>query len=187
MGSFMRPKDIVPPRRLARKIARQRSAPAPRRPHDGVLIVGAGPTGLTLACELARRGVPHRLVDLAPQPFAGSRAKGTQPRTLEVFSRPCAAPSPRCWIPTSPNARRSRAACSGCRPGWGRPSWPAVQDTQGHATATRDPGERALFAIRPTAWSAWRRIARKSPTSSPGCATPGRSPAAEHAGRIISP
>ena len=50
-----------------------------------VLIVGAGPTGLTLACELARRGVAHRLVDLAPQPFAGSRAKGTQPRTLEVF------------------------------------------------------------------------------------------------------
>ena len=50
-----------------------------------VLIVGAGPTGLTLACELARRGVAHRLVDLAPEPFAGSRAKGTQPRTPEVF------------------------------------------------------------------------------------------------------
>jgi 2-polyprenyl-6-methoxyphenol hydroxylase-like FAD-dependent oxidoreductase len=50
-----------------------------------VLIVGAGPTGLALACDLARRGIPLRLVDSAPEPFKGSRAKGLQPRTLEVF------------------------------------------------------------------------------------------------------
>jgi 2-polyprenyl-6-methoxyphenol hydroxylase-like FAD-dependent oxidoreductase len=52
-----------------------------------ILIVGAGPTGLTLACELAVRGVPFRIVDSAEGPFAGSRAKGVQPRTLEVFDR----------------------------------------------------------------------------------------------------
>ena len=51
----------------------------------GVLIVGAGPTGLTLACDLARRGVAFRIVEKAPQLFIGSRAKGLQPRTLEVF------------------------------------------------------------------------------------------------------
>jgi len=50
-----------------------------------VLIVGAGPTGLTLACELARRGVSFRLVEAAPGPQPGSRGKGIQPRTLEVF------------------------------------------------------------------------------------------------------
>ncbi|RJO73609.1 3-(3-hydroxyphenyl)propionate hydroxylase [Nocardia panacis] len=50
-----------------------------------VLIVGAGPTGLTLACELARRGTPFRLVEKASGLFVGSRAKGLQPRTLEVF------------------------------------------------------------------------------------------------------
>src|SRR5271169_6553323 len=50
-----------------------------------VLIVGAGPTGLTLACDLARRRIPLRIVDSAPEPFMGSRAKGLQPRTLEVF------------------------------------------------------------------------------------------------------
>ena len=50
-----------------------------------VLIVGAGPTGLTLACELARRGVPFRLIEAAPGPQPGSRGKGLQPRTLEVF------------------------------------------------------------------------------------------------------
>ncbi|MGW5101211.1 FAD-dependent oxidoreductase [Streptomyces sp. NPDC004100] len=50
-----------------------------------VLIVGAGPTGLTLACELARRDVPFRLIEAAPGPQPGSRGKGVQPRTLEVF------------------------------------------------------------------------------------------------------
>jgi 2-polyprenyl-6-methoxyphenol hydroxylase-like FAD-dependent oxidoreductase len=50
-----------------------------------VVIVGAGPAGLTLAIELARRGVPHRLVDAGGGPFPGSRGKGLQPRTLEVF------------------------------------------------------------------------------------------------------
>ncbi|GAA0372965.1 FAD-dependent oxidoreductase [Microbispora corallina] len=49
-----------------------------------VLIVGAGPTGLTLAVDLARRGVDLLLVDaVAERP--GSRGKGLQPRTLEVF------------------------------------------------------------------------------------------------------
>jgi 2-polyprenyl-6-methoxyphenol hydroxylase-like FAD-dependent oxidoreductase len=50
-----------------------------------VLVVGAGPSGLTLAIELARRGIDHRLIDIAPAPFAGSRGKGLQPRTLEIF------------------------------------------------------------------------------------------------------
>jgi 2-polyprenyl-6-methoxyphenol hydroxylase-like FAD-dependent oxidoreductase len=50
-----------------------------------VLIVGAGPTGLTLACELARSGVSFRLIEAAPGPQRGSRGKGIQPRTLEVF------------------------------------------------------------------------------------------------------
>ena len=50
-----------------------------------VLIVGAGPTGLTLACELARSSVSFRLIETAPGPQPGSRGKGVQPRTLEVF------------------------------------------------------------------------------------------------------
>lgn len=50
-----------------------------------VIIVGAGPTGLTLAIDLARRGVPFRLIEAANAPFQGSRGKGIQPRTLEIF------------------------------------------------------------------------------------------------------
>lgn len=59
--------------------------PAPLRNTATVLIVGAGPTGLTLACELARSGVDFRLIEAAPGPQPGSRGKGIQPRTLEVF------------------------------------------------------------------------------------------------------
>lgn len=50
-----------------------------------VLICGAGAAGLTLAIDLARRGVAFRLVEKMKQPFAGSRGKGVQPRTQEVF------------------------------------------------------------------------------------------------------
>ncbi len=58
----------------------------PEAPNEiAVLIVGAGPTGLTLACELARRGVSFRLVEAISGPQPGSRGKGIQPRTLEVF------------------------------------------------------------------------------------------------------
>lgn len=55
-------------------------------PSLSVLIGGAGPAGLTLAIELARRGVSFRIVDRRPSPFHGSRGKGIQPRTLEVFA-----------------------------------------------------------------------------------------------------
>src|SRR4051794_38419616 len=49
------------------------------------MIVGAGPTGLTVARELQRRGVPFRLVEKSAEPFTGSRGKGLQPRTQEVL------------------------------------------------------------------------------------------------------
>jgi 2-polyprenyl-6-methoxyphenol hydroxylase-like FAD-dependent oxidoreductase len=50
-----------------------------------ILIVGAGPTGLTLAVDLARRGISFRLIEAATAPFEGSRGKGIQPRTLEIL------------------------------------------------------------------------------------------------------
>ena len=50
-----------------------------------VLVVGAGPVGLTMACELARHGVACRIVDSSPGPTEESRALGIQARTLEVF------------------------------------------------------------------------------------------------------
>src|SRR5579872_2453249 len=50
-----------------------------------VLISGAGPTGLALACDLARRGVSFRIIDKTDAYFNGSRGKGLQPRSLEIL------------------------------------------------------------------------------------------------------
>lgn len=51
-----------------------------------VLVVGAGPTGLTVACELLRRGVTCRIVEKTAAPATTSRAIGLQARSLEVFA-----------------------------------------------------------------------------------------------------
>ncbi|MBT2456198.1 FAD-dependent monooxygenase [Streptomyces sp. ISL-86] len=50
-----------------------------------VLIAGSGPTGLTLACDLASRGIGVRIVDQRPTPHGESRGKGLQPGSLEAF------------------------------------------------------------------------------------------------------
>lgn len=50
-----------------------------------VLIVGAGSTGLMLACELARHGAPVRIVDRLAGIAPYARATGLHSRTLEVF------------------------------------------------------------------------------------------------------
>lgn len=50
-----------------------------------VLICGAGAAGLTLAIDLARRGISFRLIEKMESPFHGSRGKGIQPRTQEIF------------------------------------------------------------------------------------------------------
>lgn len=60
-------------------------APAVRH---AVLIAGAGPTGLTLAAELALAGVDVAIVERRPdQQLAGTRAGGLSARTLEVFDQ----------------------------------------------------------------------------------------------------
>lgn len=50
-----------------------------------ILIVGAGPTGLMMASELTRHGVPCRIIDKSPHPSAQSKALAIQTRTLEIF------------------------------------------------------------------------------------------------------
>ena len=50
-----------------------------------VLVVGAGPTGLTLAAQLRAFGAGARIVDRQLDRVQESRALAVQPRTLEVL------------------------------------------------------------------------------------------------------
>jgi 2-polyprenyl-6-methoxyphenol hydroxylase-like FAD-dependent oxidoreductase len=50
-----------------------------------VLIVGAGPVGLTLAIDLARRGVTCRILEQSPTYQIGTRGRGISLRSQQVF------------------------------------------------------------------------------------------------------
>jgi 6-methylpretetramide 4-monooxygenase / 4-hydroxy-6-methylpretetramide 12a-monooxygenase len=52
-----------------------------------VLIIGAGPSGLFAAVELARHGVPARVVEREPVPPRQARATALQPGTLEILAQ----------------------------------------------------------------------------------------------------
>ena len=52
-----------------------------------VLIVGAGPVGLTAALALAQQGVAFRIIDRLPQRINQSRAAAVHARTCELFER----------------------------------------------------------------------------------------------------
>jgi 2-polyprenyl-6-methoxyphenol hydroxylase-like FAD-dependent oxidoreductase len=52
-----------------------------------ILVVGAGPVGLTLAAELARYGIGVRLIDRSPRATETSKALVVWSRTLELMDR----------------------------------------------------------------------------------------------------
>ena len=67
-----------------RRSADQDAAAAVLHP---VVVVGAGPVGLSLAIDLAQRGVPLVVLDNDDRLSAGSRAICFAQRTLEIFDR----------------------------------------------------------------------------------------------------
>jgi 2-polyprenyl-6-methoxyphenol hydroxylase-like FAD-dependent oxidoreductase len=50
-----------------------------------VLIIGAGPVGLFLANECARRGLRWRIVEARSRQSVHSKALAVMPRTMEIF------------------------------------------------------------------------------------------------------
>ena len=67
-----------------RRSADQEARTPARHP---VVVVGAGPVGLTMAIDLARQGVPVLLLDDDNKLSAGSRAICFAKRTLEIWDR----------------------------------------------------------------------------------------------------
>jgi 2-polyprenyl-6-methoxyphenol hydroxylase-like FAD-dependent oxidoreductase len=55
--------------------------------HTDVLIVGAGPTGLMLANQLGRRGIPATIIDRHSGPAQQTRAMAVHARTLEIYRK----------------------------------------------------------------------------------------------------
>ncbi|WP_225627421.1 FAD-dependent monooxygenase [Streptomyces werraensis] len=55
--------------------------------HVEVLIVGAGPAGLTLAIDLARRGVACHVVEATEERGVNPRCNTTSARSMEIFRR----------------------------------------------------------------------------------------------------
>jgi 6-methylpretetramide 4-monooxygenase / 4-hydroxy-6-methylpretetramide 12a-monooxygenase len=55
--------------------------------HSDVLIIGAGPSGLLAAVELARHGVIARLIEREPSSPHEARATALQPGTLEILAQ----------------------------------------------------------------------------------------------------
>jgi 2-polyprenyl-6-methoxyphenol hydroxylase-like FAD-dependent oxidoreductase len=80
----------------------------------GVLIVGAGPTGLVLALWLTKQGVSVRVIDKTAEPGTTSRALAVHARTLELYEQlglagpvvqnGYAVPGARLWLGGEPKA-----------------------------------------------------------------------------------
>src|SRR6266853_5872427 len=62
-----------------------RTAVRMQRVEVPVLIVGAGPVGLTAAILLGRQGIESLVVDRRPGPHRAPQAHVANPRTLEIF------------------------------------------------------------------------------------------------------
>ncbi|MEO8574547.1 MAG: FAD-dependent monooxygenase, partial [Pyrinomonadaceae bacterium] len=52
-----------------------------------VIVIGAGPTGLAIACQLIRYGIDFVIIDSKETTTPHSKAIGVQARTLEIYEQ----------------------------------------------------------------------------------------------------
>ena len=101
-----------------------------------VLVVGAGPVGLTMAAELARYGVSVRIVEKCAQRTDKSKALVIWSRTLELMDRMgCGASFVACRLQGQRRATLSPATAGRpCQPGYDADA----ASVRAHASAKRN-------------------------------------------------
>ena len=85
-------------------------------PHDPILVVGAGPVGLSMAMALKSMEVPVRIIDRGTKPTELSKALVIWARTLEVLDGTCDAAEEAAIKQRLASARTEVAACASMPP-----------------------------------------------------------------------
>ena len=138
-----------------------------------VVIVGAGPVGLTLAMDLARRGIDVSVVEIAPSRRAAERE--VQPRVGALDGdippagrrrRSCATPA---CLPTIPNDVAYRTTMTGDRAVAHSDSLPRATATPRRAAPT--PGGRRRSRRTASTRSTWSRCCSRMPRRCRACAS----------------
>src|SRR6187401_3214347 len=70
-----------------RQAAKMKILMVERSTKTDVIIIGAGPTGLALACQLIRYGIDFVIIDKNETTTPNSKAIGVQARTLEIYEQ----------------------------------------------------------------------------------------------------
>lgn len=134
--------------------------PAAGRTGPQLLVVGAGPVGLSAAHELARHRVAVRLVDAARGPATTRRALATHARTLETYNQMGVLDE---LLPRGQRVEHFTLHRGGRR---------LVRFDTDHSRLTRSPNTPAVPSARP--WST-RASRTRSPHTAPAWASTSRS------------
>jgi FAD binding domain len=127
-----------------------------------VVIVGAGPVGLMLACELGRAGIRPLVLERAAQPSAMPKGNGLVGDIVTVLKQRGllsgqkgrrAVPVPRYFFGTLPlrlnPVRASPCACCRYRSGAWRSCWSAGHSSSARRSAAgTPPADSAMTAAR---------------------------------------
>src|ERR1700685_477753 len=105
-----------------------------------VLVVGAGPVGLTLAVDLGRRGIRCVLIEKNEAPLGYPKMERCNPRTMEIFRRLGLADAVRAagYPPDWPMDTFLVVDLLRPRPPLRRMPYPAVTQQRGRRDATKD-------------------------------------------------
>src|ERR1700741_3753415 len=105
---------------------------------DEVLIIGAGPVGLTLAVDLGRRGVRCTLVEKKPAPEFLPKMERCNARTMEIFRRMGTADQFRAAGLNRDGPRDVYTALGMTEPPLPRLPYPSVAEAQAQIAACND-------------------------------------------------